>query len=103
MDDDKYLDLLQNIEWAIVTESRRDNSVLDLDARDAVGALVRHYEAEMESRELGARRLSPRAERIFAAVQAVCEWRVGRAGAVPGCLDPRTGPRTVGDVVVCLK
>ena len=48
--EDEYLDVLQNIEFAIVNEFRNDGSILDLDAADAVSALVRVYEAEAESR-----------------------------------------------------
>src|ERR1035437_8120259 len=44
--EDEYLDVLQNLEWAIVNEFRQDRSILDLDARDEVNALVRHYEAD---------------------------------------------------------
>ena len=104
MVEEEHLDLLQNIEWAITTESRRDVSVLDADARDAVAALVRHYEAELESRELGATRLSPRGERIFESVRGICEWRLGRASAVTGAIVMGAeDAKSVDDVVACLK
>ena len=48
--EDEYLDVLQNIEFAIVNEFRSDGSILDLEAADAVSALIRVYEAEAESR-----------------------------------------------------
>ena len=48
--EDEYFDVLQNIEAVIVDEFQQDRSILDLDARDAVNALARHYEAESESR-----------------------------------------------------
>ena len=49
--EDEYLDVLQNLEFAIVTEFRKDGAILDLNVLDAVNALVRHYEAEMEGRK----------------------------------------------------
>src|SRR6266480_1045319 len=79
MEEEQFLDVLENIEFAIVLEYQKDSSILDQDARDAVAALVRHYEAEQEKRSVGASRLSDRAGRIFVSVQRMCESRLGRA------------------------
>src|SRR5450759_1764065 len=101
--EDEYLDVLQNLEWAIVYEFRQDRSILDLDARAAANALVRHYEAESESRSAAGAPLSERARRIFDAVRPMCEWRLGRAPAPdksPSELDPTV---TVAELVLCLK
>jgi hypothetical protein len=101
--EDEYFDVLQNLEWAIVNEFRGDPSILDLDARDATHALVRHYEAESESRSAPGARLSDRARRIFDAVRSICEWRLGRASApdkLPSELDKTL---TAAELVLCLK
>ena len=101
--EDEYLDVLQNLEWAIVNEFRQDRSILDLDARDAANALVRRYEAEAESRIATGAPLSERAERIFEAVRSMCEWRLGLGPAPdqsPSDLDPTV---TVAELVLCLK
>ena len=45
--EDEHLDVLQSIEFAVVSEFRKDGAILDLNVLDAVSALVRHYEAEM--------------------------------------------------------
>ena len=74
--EDEYLDVLQNLEFAIVTEFRKDGAILDLNVLDAVNALVRHYEAEMEGRKPPEPRLSDLSRRIFVAVGATCEWRL---------------------------
>ena len=44
--EDEYTDVLQNIEFGIIQVSRADRSLLDLDAKDAVAGLIRHYRAE---------------------------------------------------------
>src|ERR1035437_10940395 len=101
--EDEYLDVLQNLEWAIVNEFRQDRSILDLDARDAVNALVRHYEAEAESRSASGAPLSERARRIFEGVRKMCEWRLGRAPAPdnpPSGLDPTV---TAAGTGLCLQ
>ena len=48
--EDEYLDALQNIEFGIISVFRADRALLDLDAKDAIGALVRRYRAEQEKR-----------------------------------------------------
>lgn len=95
--EEQYFDVLQNLEWTIVNEYRQDRSLLDMDARDAVAALARIYEAEAESRGAPRPHLTSRSERIFQAVKATCEWRLGRADApIETVLKPE-------ELVLCLK
>ena len=100
--EDEYLDVLQNIEWAIIAESRHDESILDADARNAVDFLVRRYEAELESRGASNRPLTDRVRRIVDATGAMCEWRLGR-GAAPGGLSGSVDPLNLEALVLCLK
>ena len=76
---EKNLDVLQNIEFAIVDVFRADGSLLDIDVKEAMDALVRHYHAEQEQRTPPVRRLGDRSQRVFDAVHDMCEWRLGRA------------------------
>lgn len=76
---EKNLDVLQNIEFGIMEVYRADPSLLDVDAKDAIDALVRHYHAEEEQRTPPAVRLGDRAQRVFLSVQKMCEWRLGRS------------------------
>ena len=50
MSDDKYLDVLQNIEFTIVEVYNVDRSLLDIDAKEAIDALVRYYRAVEDDR-----------------------------------------------------
>jgi hypothetical protein len=101
--EDEYLDVLQNLEWAIVDQFRRDRSILDLDARAAANALVRHYEAEAESRGAPGAPLSDRARRIYEAVRPICEWRLGRAPAPDKSSSDSDRTVTAAELVLCLK
>jgi hypothetical protein len=102
--EDEYFDVLQNLEWAIVNEFRQDRSILDLDTRDAANALVRHYEAEAESRSAtGGAPMSARATRIFEAVRQICEWRLGRAPAPDKSPSELDASLTAAELVLCLK
>jgi hypothetical protein len=103
--EDDHLDVLQNIEFAIVTTFRKDPSVLDLDVHDAVSALVRHYEAEEQQFRPPQVPLGNRPQRIFDAVRNVCEWRLGRASALsaPGGEPLESPPSTLAEIIACLK
>ncbi len=101
--EEEHLDLLQNIEVAIVFEFRRDNSLLDLDARDAVNALVRHYEAEQEGRNPPKARIGERAQRVFNGVMPVCEWRIGRGPSPAGEPAEPEPLNSLAEIVAALK
>jgi hypothetical protein len=79
----RNLDVLRNVEFSVVQVYRADRSLLGLEVKDAVDALVRHYCLEEEQRTPPARQLGDRAERVFRSVQRVCEWRLGRS-LLPG-------------------
>jgi hypothetical protein len=62
---EKNLDVLQNIEFGIVEVYRADRSLLDIDVKDAIDALIRHYHAEEERRTPPVMRLGDRAQMVF--------------------------------------
>ena len=104
----EHMDVLQNIEAAIVREFRADSSILDLNADDAVSALVRLYEAEQQQRTPSQLRLSDRSRKIFDAVHPIMEWRLGRAaGPLPVDehpeMDEPLKPKTLAEIIACLK
>jgi hypothetical protein len=98
---EKNLDVLQNIEFAIIRVYRADGSLLDIDVKDAIDALVRHYHAEEDQRRPPVVRCGERARRVFESVQTMCEWRLGRA-PVPGETTTERGI-PLGDVVASLR
>jgi hypothetical protein len=101
--DEKNLDVLQNIEFGIIQVYRADKSLLDLDVKDALDALVRHYHAEEERHRPPVMRLGDRAQRVFSSVQAFCEWRLGK-GPCPGDGPPESPkPKPIAELVECLR
>jgi hypothetical protein len=99
---ERNLDVLQNIEFGIVAVYRVETSLLDIDAKDAVEALIRHYHAEEEQRTPPKMMLAERAERVFRSVQPFCEWRLGRS-AFPGDPSVAAPGMPVSDLVKCLR
>jgi len=96
------LDVLQNIEFAIVEVYRADPSLLDIDVQDAIDALARRYHAEEAQRTPPQTIPSGRAERVFRSVQAMCEWRLGRA-LIPGETEKIAPGIPVSELVECLR
>ena len=76
--EEEYQDVLQNIEFGIISVYRQDSSLLDYDVMDALEALIRHYAAEQSGRNPPAPRLTERAQRVFEAARSMCEFRLGR-------------------------
>jgi hypothetical protein len=102
--EDEFTDVLQNIEFAIVTEFRRDKSILDMNVMDAVNALARWYEAEEQKRNPPQPHLTERSQRIFDAAWKACEWRLGRHPGLPYPPDElTTTPLTPAEMAACLK
>ena len=104
--EDKYLDVLQNIESAIVGVYRGQRAMTDWEALNAVEALIRHYQAEAKKRNPPAVRLSPLARETFDAVQPLCEWRLGRMPLMDENGQPLNldgAFKTVDEIIACLK
>lgn len=99
--EDRYMDVLQNIESAIVTIYRADPALVDYEVDGGLESLISSYTAEMQGRPPRGAPADANRRRVFEAVRQVCEWRLGRAelagfGAV-GQLN------TVDEIVACLK
>jgi hypothetical protein len=104
-DENQYFDVLQNIEFAIVEEFRRDPAILDLNVREAVNVLARQYESEEEGRTPPRGQMTDRTRAVFDAVRTVCEWRLGRpCGPVPTTKDDLpAADLTAAEMAACLK
>lgn len=106
MQEDKYLDVLQNLEFGIILVYRKDRKLLDYDALEAVDGLVRIYAAEERGYTPPSLKLSQRAQRVFDSVKAMCEWRLGREkfpGDAEGLDELESTPRKVSEIVLCLR
>jgi hypothetical protein len=104
--EDKYFDVLQNIEFGIVRIYREQPDLTDWDALDAIQALIRSYTAEMRGRSRPKIGLSDPSQAVFNSVEAMCEWRLGREqplaeGGQPP--DVKMEPKTTDEIIACLK
>jgi len=103
--EDRYLDVLNNIEVGIMLVYRRQPDLVDFDVENALSALIRHYTAEMQSRPASPARLNPLAQAVYDSVLAMCEWRLGRTkmGPAEGGKIPQPEPITSDEIIASLK
>jgi hypothetical protein len=78
--EDHYLDVLQNIEFAIISVYRQQPSLRDSVVLRAVEALIEHYRAEVRGQTPKPVTLPETETEIFARVKELCEMRLGRGG-----------------------
>ena len=116
--EEKYLDVLQNIEAGIVSVYREHPEMTDYEAQKAVEALIREYQAETTGRPVTAAAMNPLAQETYDSVKAMCDWRLGRIqletvktkekksffkrpSEKPAVL--AIEPKTVEEIILCLK
>jgi len=104
--EEKYEDVLQNIEFGIIQVYREHPEMMDWDVLNAINALIRVYQAETRGQPTLELTLAPLAEETFDAAHAMCNWRLGRAQLIEEDNQPvelDMSPKTVDEILACLK
>ena len=104
--EDQYQDVLQNIEFAIVSVYRENPELTDFDVDKILNALIKAYQSEQQQRTYIKPALSPLAGLVYRRVQTMCDWRLGRETmeTKDGNSElPSQEPITVEEVIFCLK
>jgi hypothetical protein len=104
--EDQYSDVLQNIEFGIVTTYRQYPEMVDPDVMRMLEALIDRYAAEKIGRPPRHFSLSEIEQALLENVRRMCEWRLGRGTLTES---PEKGkelapdPITVEEIILCLK
>src|SRR5215212_3473573 len=77
--EERYADVLQNIEFTIVEVHRDPPELLDYDVDAALEALVARFGGEARGRAPREHTLPGLRGEVYEAVLSICEWRIGRA------------------------
>jgi hypothetical protein len=104
--EEEYLDVLQNIEFAIVSTYRDHPEMRDGDVTYALEAVISAYRAEMASRPAEEFSASAAEAALCRAIRNMCEWRLGRIDAEDleaAPLGPVPQPIKVEEILLCLK
>jgi hypothetical protein len=104
--EEEYLDVLQNIEFAVVQVYNDNPNLTDTGTMYAVETLIKVYGGELQGREVALPQFKPEEQEAYDAVRGMCELRLGR-----GSLTDDKGreikldaePLTVEEIIACLK
>lgn len=97
---DKYLDVLQNIEFAIVSVYKYQNELTDYEVTFALEALIDFYISEQRNREPRKFNLSDNSTEVYEEVKRMCDFRLGRTALGERETEE---PISSGEIVECLK
>ncbi|KAF0155812.1 MAG: hypothetical protein FD159_1989 [Syntrophaceae bacterium] len=97
---EKYQDVLQNIEFAIVSIYREHLEMTDYAVMRSLEAIINHYSAEKTGKTPRNFSLDKPEKEIFRQVQSVCEWRMGRPSSFGM---PENKPISLDEIIQCLK
>ena len=104
--EEEHLDILQNIEFAVMSVYRDNPLLVDFDVEAAINALVSLYHAQSQNHEARRTNLNERATLVYERVETMCEWRLGREELLSTDMrerGPRPEPVTLDVIVTCLK
>lgn len=104
--EEEYLDVLQNIEFAIVNVYRNEQALSDYDVSKILSVLISGYQAEHSKRDFSKPSLSPLQERLYVSVKHMCEWRLGREAIDKKEKRLQKGkPKSISveEIIACLK
>jgi hypothetical protein len=106
--EEEFMDVLQNIEYALITVYKEDEEMTDYEAEEAINSLIRLYTAEQRKRAEPKLDLSGPAELAFERVKVMCEMRMGREKLQSGDenkepFDFNLEPIALNDLIACLK
>jgi hypothetical protein len=100
--EDQHLDVLQNIEFAIMQVYESTPDLIDAEVLRAIEVLTRRYSAEAQGKSGSSLTIRGISAEVAEQVKEACEIRLGRAPAIPA-IDELMEPKTLTDIIDCLK
>jgi hypothetical protein len=106
--EDEYMDVLHNIELAIIQIYSEHPELVDSQVDTAINSLIRVYAAEQRGRNAPKLRLSELEKTVYDHVEALCGLHLGRETMTDESGKPLEDPpeipvRTPEEIIACLK
>ncbi|MGH8610778.1 MAG: hypothetical protein ACREYF_01710 [Gammaproteobacteria bacterium] len=104
--DEKHLDVLQNIELAIVSVFSEHADLRDREVMHALDAAVAHYRAVGRGHVPTPDRITGQAAEVLDHIYATCEYRLDRGSLEPVEAEQRLPPgteKTTEEILFCLR
>lgn len=99
-EEEKYLDVLQNIEFMIVSVYKKYPDLSDMEVNRSLEAIIKVYHAEFRGHTLKQPQLQDKKLMVFEGVKLACESRLGREKTH----DNQGGEqKTVDEILFCLR
>ena len=100
---ERFADVLQNIEFAIHAVYKREPELTDYEVGRALETAVRRYKEEVRGRTPKERQLNGLVQEVYAGVEAMAEYRLGRRALAEGAPVFQPGELSVEDLLACLQ
>ena len=103
--EEQYMDVLQNIEFAVTARFRENPELADYSVQRVYEALIGLYSDEITKRTPRQQNLSEAEWLLFKTVKDFCEWRLGRENSIPSDRNIEDLQSTVSlpEMITCLK
>lgn len=101
--EEKYLDVLQNLEFMIVNTYRENNNLIDFDVLIVLDAIMNFYVSGIRGKEPRNFNLSGKQLDLYQAVKEVAEFRITGKTKDDEVNEYETEPITVNELLDCLK
>jgi hypothetical protein len=101
--EDVHLDVLQNIEFAIISVYREQHDLRDVEVMRALDALIEVYRAEARGHTPKDMSLTGAEGMVFQRTKEICEYRLGRQAGATRIQMPFEGDKTAHDILACLR
>jgi hypothetical protein len=100
--EDQYLDVLQNIEWSLLSMTPDHPELSDYDMRRIIEHSIAHYQTRQKG-DLASpeRKLTGVPQESLECVISVCEWRLGQRP--PPHNEMVCSSITIEELILCLK
>ena len=100
--EDQYLDVLQNIEWALLSLVKDHPALSDHDMLRIIEQALTYYKSQQRGNPAIAQsKLTDIRQDIFERILSMCEWRLGRLP--PPDKQIACNPITIEELILCLK
>jgi len=100
---EKYLDVLQNIEYPIQVVYKTEKDLTDYDVLSAIEALIEVYSAEERKREPRKFSFSVKSLHVYAGVKGLCDIRLGKGISNAIEIDGSLPVISLNEMLNCLK
>ncbi|HKQ76355.1 MAG TPA: hypothetical protein VJ810_21855 [Blastocatellia bacterium] len=102
---EEYMDVLQNIEFALVGVYDKNPTLTDTGTMYAVETLIKVYTGESRGREVALPQFKPEEREAYDTAKRMCDWRLGRSSMEDekGKKAEDVEPLTLEVIIACLK